>query len=152
LKAQSLLVKRDPDLAAHFKAMADHAYGRLAAIMDEEAKRQTLGAIRYTEDEHKLNPFLGTNKTAQGAFMQRDPALAKFYSEEAKPVSLPLFGPNRNLTIEGRLLRDPAAASLLKVGNVILRQWLETDKAAALEQRAAAEKEIERLQAQAGIA
>jgi len=36
--------------------------------------------------------------------MKRDPELAKFYQAKAKPVEIPLFGKNRNLTIAGRLV------------------------------------------------
>jgi len=41
--------------------------------------------------------------------------LAAFYKQEPEPVSHPLFGPNRNLTVEDRLYRDPHAASVLKI-------------------------------------
>jgi hypothetical protein len=74
--------------------------------------------------------------------------LAAFYRDEAKPVELPLFGAKRNLTVEGKLFKDPAAASVLKVAREINRQWLDSDRAAALEARKAAEQQIEKLQAQ----
>src|SRR5215831_15754463 len=47
--------------------------------------------------------------------LRRGFELAAFYKQETKPVSLPLFGPNRNLTVEGRLYRDLHAASVLKI-------------------------------------
>jgi hypothetical protein len=48
-------------------------------------------------------------------FIKRDSELAPFYKQKAEPVSLPLFGPNRNLTVEDRLYRDPHVASVLKI-------------------------------------
>ena len=71
--------------------------------------------IRYGPDEHMLNPYIGDNLQAINEFIKRDSELAAFYKQETKPVSLPLFGPNRNLTVEGRLYRDPHAASVLKI-------------------------------------
>ena len=62
-----------------------------------------------------FNPYIGGNLQAINEFIKRDSELAAFYKQEAEPVSLPLFGPNRNLTVEGRLYRDPHAASVLKI-------------------------------------
>jgi hypothetical protein len=84
-------------------------------VVQEEVKRESLGAIPYGPDEHKLNPYIGGNLQAINEFIKRDSELAAFYKQEAEPVSLPLFGPNRNLTVEGRLYRDPHAASVLKI-------------------------------------
>ena len=44
------------------------------------------------------------HETAKNLAMKRDPELAKFYQAKAKPVEIPLFGKNRNLTIAGRLV------------------------------------------------
>jgi hypothetical protein len=148
LTAQAILMKRDPALAQHLKAMADDPYGTLAKLQDEEAERQALASIPYDDKIHQLNPFLGDNLRAQDEFVKRDRELAKFYKEEARPVEIPLFGKNRNLTLEGRLYRDPHAASVLKVGAALSRQWLESDRQAAGEQRAKAEAEIARLEKQ----
>lgn len=95
-----------------------------------------------------MNPFLDNNQTAQAEFVRRDPELAKFYRAEAEPVSIEIFGARRNLTVEGRLFKDPNAAAVLKVAREINRQWLDADKQSAIEQRATAQKELERLQAQ----
>ena len=128
--------------------MAQDAYGWLTKLQDEEAERQSLGAIPYSEAEHKMNPFLHGNETVIAEFTRRDPMTAAFYKTESEPVSLPIFGARRNLTVEGKLFRDPATASVLKVAQVINRQWLDADRASAMEARKAAEKEIERLQSQ----
>jgi hypothetical protein len=150
LKAQSILERRDPALAKHLKSMAADPYGTIAALIDAEVERQSLSSVPYDESIHKLNPFAGDNKTLQSEFVRKDPMLAAFYREEAKPVEIPVFGARKNLTIEGRLIRDPQAAAVLRVAKAIQRQWLEADRQQAIEQRAAAQKEIERLQAQAG--
>jgi chitobiase/beta-hexosaminidase-like protein len=84
-------------------------------VVQEEVKRESLGAIPYGPDEHKLNPYIGGNLQAINEFIKRDSELAAFYKQEAEPVSLPLIGPNRNLTVEGRLYRDPHTASVLKI-------------------------------------
>jgi hypothetical protein len=148
LKGQTILTQRDPALAKHLKAMAEDPYATIAKLQDEEAERQSLAAIPYDEKIHQLNPFLGNNATALAEFVKRDPMLAAFYREEAKPVEIPLFGAQRNLTVEGKLFRDAQAAAVLKLARVISRQWLDADKQAAIEARAQAQKELERLQQQ----
>jgi hypothetical protein len=76
----------------------------VARLQDEEAERRAFIAVPYDAEIHKLNPFLGDNQTAQA---------------EAEPATIPVFGHHRNLTIEGRLYKDPAAASVLKVAREI---------------------------------
>ena len=93
----------------------DHSGAGAHLVVQEVVKRESLGAIPYGPDEHKLNPNIGGNLQAINEFIKRDFELAAFYKQEAEPVSLPPFGPNRNLTVEGRLYRDPHAASVLKI-------------------------------------
>jgi hypothetical protein len=64
------------------------------------------------------------------------------------PVEIPLFGAKRNLTIEGKLFKEPQTAAVLKVAREIQRQWFDQDRAAATEARKAAEEQIARLQSQ----
>jgi hypothetical protein len=149
LKAQTILGKRDPTLAEHYRQMAADPYGTLAKYQDDEAERKALLAIPYDENVHKLNPFLGTNETAKADFVKRDPDLAKFYQEEAHPVEIPLFGKNRNLTIGGRLAKDPATFALLKVAQRIHEQWNAEDKATLTQQRAEADAALRKLDAAA---
>jgi len=54
LKAQSILAKRDPALAEHYKAMAADPYGTLAKIQDAEAARAAMEQIPYGENEHAV--------------------------------------------------------------------------------------------------
>jgi hypothetical protein len=149
LKAQSLLEQRDPALAAHFKAMADDAYGTIAKLMDAEAARRVVGSIPYTEKEHALNVFRGENQTARAEFTKRDPELAKFYEREARDVEIPIFGKNRNMTIEGRLVKDPSTAATVQVARRIHEQWNAEDVATAKQQRSEAEAALKRLESQA---
>jgi hypothetical protein len=150
LKGKTLLTQRDPHLADHYKKMADDPYGTLAALQDAEAEARSLAAIPYDAAHHKLNPFLGDNRTKQGEFIKSDPELAKFYEEEAKPVSIPLFGRNKNMTVEARLYKDPKAGATLKVAGQIAQQWLASDRQAALEQQKAAQAALDKLNAQVG--
>jgi hypothetical protein len=82
-------------------------------------------------------------------FTKRDPDLAKFYQQEAQPVSIPIFGQNRNLTVAGQLAKDPSTNALVKVAARIYENWREQDKAAAEQARAAAEATLKRLEAAA---
>jgi len=146
LKAQTLLQQRDPDLAAHYKAMADDPYGTLAKMQDETAARVAMEATPYGESEHAVNPFRGNDPTAKALFIKNaPPGLVEFCQNEAKDVEIPLFGKNRNLTVEGRLAKDPSTLALMKVAQQVRDAWRAADAKAAQEKRDAAEAEIKRL-------
>ena len=87
LKAQSLLQVRDPELAAHYKAMAADPYGTIAKMQDELAARATLEQVPYSDSEHSVNVFRGNDQTAKALFIKNaSPGLVAFYQNEAKPV------------------------------------------------------------------
>ena len=107
-----------------------------------------LASIVYDENTDKLNPFRGTNETAKAEFTKRDPILARFYEAEAKRVSIPLFGKAaRNLTIEGKLVKDPAVGGIAIAAQRIHSNWVAADKVLAQQQRAQAEAALKRLDA-----
>jgi hypothetical protein len=109
LKGQTILQQRDPELAAHFQAMAADDYGTLAKMQDEAAARAAIEQIPYGEGEHAVNPFRTNDQSAQAPFIKNaPPGLVEFCQYEAHPVEIPLFGKNRNITIEGRLAKEPA--------------------------------------------
>jgi len=149
IKSKSLLAKVDPDLLAHFEAMEADAYGHVQKLREEEAQRQVIEAIVYGPDQHNpiVNPFLGSNETAIGSFTKNaPPELTTFFRYEAQPVALPLFGAERNMTIEGQLSKDPYVSALIELGRVIHRQWNAEDLETAKQQRAAADEQLRRLQ------
>jgi hypothetical protein len=124
-----------------------HPYATINKLRQAEAQRQAIMEIPYGEKEHQLNPFRGDNKTAHAQFTKRDPELAAFYEREAKDVEVPIFGrAAKNMTIEAKLLKDPATAALVRVAEQIARQWNAEDVATAKEQRAAAELALKKLE------
>jgi len=146
LKGQSILQKRDPALAAHFQAMSEDDYGTLAKYQDAEAARVATEQIPYGETEHAVNPFRVDDLAGQSAFIKSAPAaLVEFYRSEAQDVEIPLFGKNRNLTVESRLAKDPATFAFMKVAQTIRDTWAREDRAAAQAKRDAANAEIKRL-------
>ena len=146
LKAQTILQQRDPELAAHYKAMAADPYGTLAKYQDAEAARAATEAIPYTESEHAVNPFRGNDLAAQSAFIKNAPALIEFFKNEAADVEIPLFGKNKNMTVEARLAKDPATFAFMKIAQQIRDTWAREDRAAAQAKREAADAEIKRLE------
>jgi hypothetical protein len=66
---------------------------------------------------------------------------------EAKPVEIPLFGKNRNLSITGRLTKDPLSNAVVQIAEQIHRTWVNDDKAKAQAQREAAEDALRKLEA-----
>jgi hypothetical protein len=55
----------------------------------------------------------------------------EFFKNEAHPVEIPLFGKNRNLTVEGQLAKEPKMFALMKVAQQIRDVWLREDRAEA---------------------
>src|SRR5262249_29352690 len=148
LKAQSILAKRDPELAAHFKAMAEDPYGTIARMQDAEAARIAMEQVPYTKLEHDFNPFKNDKDLAGKNVLIKpsSPALVEFYRSEANPATIPLFGSSRNITVEGQLAKDPSTLALLRTAQAIFETWRHTDRQEAEERRQAAESEIKRLE------
>lgn len=145
LKGRTLLRKYDPELADHYEKMQADPYGYIQKLREDEAMRHALAEISYGEAQHRMNVFRGNNKTAQGEFVRRDPELAKFYEAEAKPVEINLFGKERNLTLEGRLFKDPAVGGLVLLAQRVHQNWREEDRASAERQRLEAEAALKRI-------
>ena len=98
--------------------------------------------IPYGEVEHDVNTFRGNDQTAQSLCVKNaPPGFAEFCRHEAKDVEIPLFGKNRNLTVEGQLAKDPAMFALMKVAQQVRETWAREDVAAAQAKRLAAANE-----------
>ena len=116
-------------------------------MQDETAARVAMEAIPYTETEHAVNPFRFNDQTAKALFIKNaPPGLVEFCQNEARDVEIPLFGKNRNITVEGQLAKDPDMLALMKVAQQVRDTWAREDRAAAEAKRAAAESEIKRLE------
>jgi hypothetical protein len=149
LTGKMFLRKHDPDLADHYDGMQKDPYGYVQSLREKEARRQLLAEIPYGKNEHAVNPFRGTDMRAQNNLIKSaTPDLVEFYKAEAKDVEIPLFGKNRNLTIEGRLAKDPSTFALVKMAQRIHEQWTAEDKLAATEQRAKAELTLRKIESE----
>jgi hypothetical protein len=73
--------------------------------------------------------------------------LAQFCKAESEPVRLDLFGAQKDLTVRGRLTKDPAAATVVELAEKIEAQWRMEDKAQAAEAITAAERKLRELTA-----
>jgi hypothetical protein len=58
-----------------------------------------------------------------------------------------LFGKNKNLSIAGRLTKDPVSNAVVTIAEKIYQNWMADDKATAQAQRAAAEATLRTLEA-----
>jgi len=148
LAGKTFLRKYDPALADHYDAMAKDPYGYVQSLREREAQRQALASIAYGKDEHAVNPFRGTDMRAQNNLIKSSPELVEFYKAEAADVDIPIFGARRNLTIEGRLAKDPATGALVKIAQRIHEQWRAEEKVAAQEQREKAELTLKKIEAE----
>jgi len=144
---RSLLQKLDPELLQMFDALEKEPYQTVHRLREAEASRQAMAKIEYSEITHQANPFRRGDQTEMARLVKHDPLLASFCQQEAKDVELNLFGAQRDLTARGKLLRDPAAAAIVELGEKIHEQWRMEDKAQAAEQMTAAEAKLKELAA-----
>jgi hypothetical protein len=137
IKAQTILAKRDPELAAFLKKMATDPFGTLVEIQDAAATAARAKAIKYDHETHKTNPFVTGNVTEQREMAKRDPQLAEVYQREARPLTLTRQLAQKNLTGLGRITRTfPQAAAVVQQAGTIQRAW-------AVQALKLAKKEIE---------
>jgi hypothetical protein len=146
---RAILAKHDPELLALLDEFEMRPYATTQKLRAAEAHRQALAAIPYGPSEHKTNKFVSGTATEQAALMKSDPVLAEFLRRESQPVSIPIFGKNKNMTIEGKLIRDPAIAATVRVAQRIYEDCREQDRLAAREQHAAADAALKKLDAEA---
>jgi hypothetical protein len=131
------------------KSLNFDLYALLLQGRGTEVERKVINSIPYGDAEHQVNVFRGNNQTEQAQFTARAPKLAEFYKREARDVEIPIFGKGKNMTVEARLSKDPSTAALIQVAGRVHEDWLAQDRAAAQEQRAAAEEALRKLESQA---
>jgi hypothetical protein len=149
LTGKMFLRKYDPALADHYDGMEKDPYAYVQSLREREAQRQALASISYSNTEHAVNPFRGTDMKAQNNLIKSTtPDLVEFYKAEAKEVEISLFGARRNLTVEGRLAKDPSTGALVKIAQRIHEQWRAEEKVVAEEQRAKAELTLKAIEAE----
>jgi len=145
---RAILAKHDPQLLELLDEMEARPYATTLRLRQAEEKREMLKKISYSETEHLANPWRTGNRKLQDEIVRRGPPeLVAFYQREARDIELPLFGPNRNLTILGKIARDyPDTWELIQRAEKIHAQWTAEDKAAAEQARQRAEAELRRLE------
>ena len=143
---RAVLAKVDPDLLAWYDKLEKSPYKAVSDHLADQAFRNALSGIPYGPSEHEGNPFRGKDETSKNLLAKRDPELAKFYQEEAKPVEIPLFGKNRNLSIAGRLTKDSVSNAVVTIAEKIHQNWMADDKATAQAQQAAAAETLRKLE------
>jgi hypothetical protein len=147
LRATSALAKHDPELLAHFEAMHADPYGHVQALREAEAKRLKQVAVKYGEAEHKANPFVtGATETAKSKFIREYPDLVETYQRETEPIHMPI-GKNKNMTLAGKIARDPKLHAIVSRADEIIRVWNEQERERLRAAKAQAEQELKRLEA-----
>ena len=111
--------------------MAADAYGTIAQMQDDEARRARLNAIEYSKEDHASNPFIHGSLTKQSRLTSLSPELAEFFKTEARPVELP-FGPGGNMTMRGKIARNPKLKAIADRADEVTLMW-KTDERRRLE-------------------
>ena len=73
--------------------------------------------------------------------------LPQFCQQEAKPVSLDLFGAQRDLTVRGKLTKDPEASAIVELAEKIDQQWRRKTKQQQQRQRKQRKRKLAELSA-----
>jgi hypothetical protein len=147
VKAQSLLMQRDPELAKWLRGFATDPYGSLVALQDETAKVRRLRAITYDSDTHVANIFVrkGVSETEKGRFMRDHAELVPILQREAVPVRFP-FGANFNLTQQSAMLKDPQLSELITEMQNLEAAYVERTREAAKTSIEAAQERLKELE------
>ena len=93
---------------------------------EEEAKAQELRELVYDETQHAINPFKSPNAIGQHSALRKNygEGIANFYKREAtEPVALPWIGEEQNLTLMGKITKQPQLHELVKRSLGTAREW-----------------------------
>jgi hypothetical protein len=149
VRAQTLVVQRDPMLAKWLKKFAADPFGAVCGWQDEQANNLKQRTTKYDGDTHAGNPYVRgfTNETERGRFEREHPDLVEQLKREAIPVAFPT-GEAFNLTLQGRIAKNPKLNALAAGMRRHEVQDIQEARTAAKEAREKAEQEIKKLEAQ----
>jgi hypothetical protein len=147
IKAQTLILQRDPELGKWLQKYAKDPYGAQVELEDEKARVRRLRAFTYNDDTHAGNIFArkGTTETEKHRFIRDHAELVPILQREAAPVRFP-FGANFNLTAQGKMLKDPQLASLLTEMQGLETAYVEHTREAAKTSIEAAQERLKELE------
>jgi hypothetical protein len=95
VKDQRALMVFDPELAEHYRRIAEEPIRYCIELDKQECERRTRNAwlAGYTREAHSKNPFVTGDKTLQGKFYQEHGReLTDIYIRESQPIDLsPIF-------------------------------------------------------------
>jgi hypothetical protein len=148
--SRQLILDLSPALAVAMEQRA--ARGVSFRLMHEEKLARDGAAEaakvreRYDEAEHKRNPWVTRDPVAMADIEKRNPMLAVFLKDAAKPAQPNCFGPgdSQNLTLQSRAERiDPIGAKFLATAAALAEAWLgaEIESLKSQAQRAAEQAE-----------
>jgi hypothetical protein len=145
---RAVLARLDPELLELLDELEVRPYATTRKLREREAYHEALKSIPYGSTEHAVNPFRFKNETDKARFIKNagSPELIEFVKGESLDVSIPIFGRQKNMTIEGRLMKEPATAATVKIAQQIHSSWMSQDRIQATEQRAAAEAQLKKLE------
>jgi hypothetical protein len=148
LKAQSLLVQRDPGLAEWLKKFAESPYAAACEWADMQGARLTQKAVKYDADAHAANVFCnGASETDKAQFVRNaDKAVLERCKWEAQPIEFPT-GKSFNLTAQSKIARNPKLNGLFNAANNYEREWREGARAKARADIETAKKNLQDLEA-----
>ncbi len=130
LASQSVVTTQFPELAEQLKKRAKHGgsltYAQVVEEQHAEAKAKELRDLEYGESQHGINPFRRNALGAQSEVRRRyGDGIAAFYKREATtPVELPWVG-EPNLTLMGKISKQPQLHELVKRSIGTAKEWAE---------------------------
>jgi hypothetical protein len=149
LQGQSLLTKRDPQLASWLKAFAKSPYLAASEWADTQAKLLKQKALSYDADSHQANIFANPNasETDKALFvLNAPPEVIEQCRREAKEIEFPT-AKNFNLTAQSKIATIPRLSALWDSMVEEERQYVTAEKAALSKQRTEAEMRLKALEA-----
>jgi hypothetical protein len=149
LKGQTLLMQRDEVLGEWLKNFAESPYGAAVEWQDKEAAILKQKGMKYDSDTHAANVFAnGADETTRGRFVRNaDSATVERCKWESLPVTFPSpTTKNFNLTIQGRITKNPRLNAIYSGMLRHEQQFIEGARAKARADIEAAQKHLKELE------
>jgi len=149
LQGQTLVTKRDPELAKWLKAYAESPYAARCEWADQQAALLKQKAVSYDADTHAANPYVNNaDETTKGQFHKNAPpeviARAKW---ESRPIEFPGAGKHFDLTKQSKISTNPKLSVLWDSMVEREREYVASEKVTLRQQRLEAEKRLQALEA-----
>ncbi|HZS19171.1 MAG TPA: hypothetical protein VFA51_14680 [Candidatus Udaeobacter sp.] len=150
LQGQTILMQHSPTLASFYKNLAESPWQAWKAWEDEKARIEQIRRFTYNSEIHAVNPYADpkASKTQLAKFEKEHPDwMTERCKAEAQPIAFPFRNTkNFNLTIAGKIARNPIIGPLFAEMQQLETDYVEQAKRDAQREIEEARAKLEKMQ------